>query len=1226
MLLAPISTASGFQSLARGLVEADTVAAVASEVQQATLELFDWDAFIFSERIDGTDEFLRVTAWDTVDGARFELDPEKHPPSPYRTAPELHRGEPMLIEADEAAQQPLNRFGDESRLSASLLFAPIHYRGTLHGICSVQSYAVGRYDRSDLAALARLCETVAPALGRARAERQLAAKLKELAEAGAELRRSAEHYRMAIACAGGVAYERDFGRPGWPRMDEGLRELTGYGPEEFSQELWQRICLQTILRGELAGLSLEEGIARIRSGAASAWKADSLVVCKDGKRRWISDSAVLVRNDDGTVKGTLGMLQDVTERVASLRLHEALSSLGQLLSGATTPRDVALAAARVLDEVFGWDAFFLDIHDGRTGLASSVVNFDTVDGERHEVASTFRGPTPPSSTFRWVLGRGPLLIRDATRSSEGRPASILYGDTRKRSASLMFVPVRCGDNEVVGMISLQSYAPARYSQEDLDMLVLLSAQCGSALYRTLAEQASRKAQSRAAVFGSLAHRLTHATDARGAGAIIAEEADRLLGWDACFFDLYDARTDTIAEMLNMDTVDGRKTEVLGLHATGTPTGSERRVLAEGAFILHQDAKRPAESCLEMFGDVDRPSACLMFAPARNGAEIVAFLSVQSYTPGAYTEDDLATLQALADHCAGALGRIRLEEAIRLSNERFALAALAANDGLWDWNIATGRAFFSSRCRAILDCEPDETTDVIEAWTGHVHADDRADLEQALRGHLDGRTESFEHEHRLNLRNGSHRWIEARGIAVRAADGTALRMVGSLTDISVRKAAEVELVESAFHDHLTGLANRALFSDRLEQCFHRARRDASVRFAVMFLDLDRFKAINDTYGHAAGDRLLAAVAHRLRRQFRPTDTVARMGGDEFTVLVEQYRTERDLAVIASRVIADLSAPFQIDGVSVRISASIGIATSEHGYDVSEGILRDADAALYRAKEAGKARFEIFDRGMRDSVVAAMETETAIREALERREFVLHYQPIIRLATREVVGFEALVRWRHPARGLLAPSTFIPVAEDTPLIHGIGEQVLDEACRQIAHSRPTRPAAADCYVSVNVSPRQFQSPTIAQAVEDALARHGIPGDALRIEITETALLKDPAAVRPVLERWRRAGVRVMLDDFGTGYSSLSHLDHFAVDSLKIDRSFVGSMDDSADSQRVVRAVVSLGAVLGIQVVAEGAETPRQCDLLRAMECDFAQGYYFSKPLPPEEAERIHLVGGA
>jgi diguanylate cyclase (GGDEF)-like protein/PAS domain S-box-containing protein len=443
------------------------------------------------------------------------------------------------------------------------------------------------------------------------------------------------------------------------------------------------------------------------------------------------------------------------------------------------------------------------------------------------------------------------------------------------------------------------------------------------------------------------------------------------------------------------------------------------------------------------------------------------------------------------------------------------------------------------------------------------------------------------------------------------EGRPVGRVWSFRDVTMQKRVEEQLVYQAVHDQLTGLHNRVTFVDRLELAIRRTKRHPERSFAVLCLDLDRFKVVNDSLGHVKGDELLVAVAERLRTCVRPEDTVARQGGDEFSVLLEEIGGLPDAVLVTDRILEAMRRPFALRDAEVFTSASIGIAPAAAHYTRAEEVLRDADIAMYRAKALGKARHEVFLAGMHASAVALLELESDLRRAAGRGELRLHYQPIVELSSGELVGFEALLRWEHPSRGLLYPDQFVRVAEETGLIVEMGWWALAEACRQMNQWQERWDPERRLSVSVNLSGRQFAETDLVERVRDVLAGSGLPASRLALEITESIVMENNELATAQIEALRALGVQLHIDDFGTGYSSLSYLHRFPVHTLKIDRSFVCRIGSQGEHAEIVRTITRLAHNLGLKVVAEGVETPEQCLHLRNMLCHYGQGYHFSEP---------------
>ncbi|HYY99630.1 MAG TPA: EAL domain-containing protein [Pyrinomonadaceae bacterium] len=492
-----------------------------------------------------------------------------------------------------------------------------------------------------------------------------------------------------------------------------------------------------------------------------------------------------------------------------------------------------------------------------------------------------------------------------------------------------------------------------------------------------------------------------------------------------------------------------------------------------------------------------------------------------------------------------------------------------------------------------------------------HPDDRATVLARVEQLLQGKVPTYQTEKRYFHKEGHAVWIFLSVSRVGDAEPGSARLIFQIQDITDRKRAEEQLLHDAFHDALTGLPNRALFVDRLKLTLARAKRLGAHQFAVLFLDLDRFKVINDSLGHMVGDQLLIGIARRLETCLRPGDTVARLGGDEFTILLEDIDDVKVALSVAKRVEKELSLPFNLGGHEVFTTVSIGIAPSTTGYDRPDDILRDADTAMYRAKSMGKSRHEVFDKEMHARAVNLLHLETDLRRALDRQEFAIHYQPIVALETGLVEGFEALLRWRHSEHGLIPPAEFIPVAEETGLIIPIGQWALQEACRQMREWQEQFPQARDLFISVNLSARQFSNPDLIEQIRQALRTTGLDPLSLKLEITESVVMDNIEQAIEMLNQLRALGVESSIDDFGTGYSSLSYLHRFSSSTLKVDRSFVSRMADHNENIEIVRTILLLARNLGMKVIAEGVETQEQLARLRALSCDYGQGYLFSKP---------------
>jgi diguanylate cyclase (GGDEF)-like protein/PAS domain S-box-containing protein len=562
-------------------------------------------------------------------------------------------------------------------------------------------------------------------------------------------------------------------------------------------------------------------------------------------------------------------------------------------------------------------------------------------------------------------------------------------------------------------------------------------------------------------------------------------------------------------------------------------------------------------------------------------------------------------------------RRRADDAIRESEERYALAAQGASDGLWDWDVRGKTIYFSDRWRAqigLTPADPRETSPA--AWLLRVHADDRERLVAEIRQHLEARTPHVECEYRLRHEDGSFRWMLARGMAVRDGSGRAYRLAGSQTDITDRKRSEEKLAHDALHDALTGLPNRSLFMDRLSQAMAFKRRRNDSRYACVFLDLDRFKTVNESLGHFFGDRLLSSVGKRLLNSVRPGDTVARLGGDEFCILFEEFSDDGEPLKLVERLQKTLLTAHDLDGTEVFAQASAGIALGQAEYARPEDVLRDAEIAMYRAKEQGRGSVTMFQTSMHTRARAQLQLETDLRRALERDELRLVYQPVIALATGQLAGCEALCTWDHPVHGHVSPAQFIPIAEETGLIVPLGAWALREACRAAAAFGKLD--SRRLTVAVNLSARQL-GPELLEHVRAALSESGLPANRLQLELTESLLIEHAGPAAPVLAQLKNQHVHLLLDDFGTGYSSLGYLHDFRFDALKIDRSFVARAGMGKQAE-LLNTIVSLARTLGMEVVAEGVETAAQAIQLQALGAQYAQGFFFSRSVEEEEFARL------
>jgi diguanylate cyclase (GGDEF)-like protein/PAS domain S-box-containing protein len=674
--------------------------------------------------------------------------------------------------------------------------------------------------------------------------------------------------------------------------------------------------------------------------------------------------------------------------------------------------------------------------------------------------------------------------------------------------------------------------------------------------------------------------------------------------------------------MNRDML-ARRLERKGYHVCAAASAHElmERIKLDAVDLVLLDIEMPEISGLEALREIRKMYSAIempvIMVTARNQSEDI----VQALGIGAndYLTKPVDFAVALA-RVGTQLSHKRAQEELKESEERYALAARGANDGLWDWNLSTDVIYFSARWKAMLGCQEDEIGNKPEEWFEHIHEADRDRVKEEIAAHQKGATPHFESEHRVRHKDGSFRWMLSRGVAIRDEHGKPVRMAGSQTDITEGKVS----------DPLTSLPNRLLFLDRLGRLMRHLKRHPDRMFAVLFLDLDGFKTINDSMGHFVGDQLLLGVSKRLEQCLRGSDTVARlteqtftlarMGGDEFTVLLDDIKEPGDANRAAERIMKALAAPFVVGNKEVFTSTSIGIALSNPSYQHAEELIRDADTAMYRAKSLGKSRFEVFDADMRAIVMARLELETDLRHALGRGELRNYYQPIVALESGEIMGFESLMRWEHPTRGMLSPDKFISLAEDTGLIRELGWWGLSEACRRLKAWKANLPADRDLFMSVNLSMKQFVQAKLVENIAAMLQELQLSPTNLKLEITESAVMEDPIAAVEMLQQMKDLGIRLAIDDFGTGYSSLSYLHRFPLDMLKIDRSFISGISETVNEMEIARTIMPLARNLRLDVVAEGVETAEQVVELKKLKCKYAQGFYFSKPLSPDEAEAL------
>jgi len=587
---------------------------------------------------------------------------------------------------------------------------------------------------------------------------------------------------------------------------------------------------------------------------------------------------------------------------------------------------------------------------------------------------------------------------------------------------------------------------------------------------------------------------------------------------------------------------------------------------------------------------------------------------------AASKDIEARLRFLDRRVNAAHELVESNRLLRSALDRFVIACGGQDDGIWDWDVSRNTVYYSPRWKEMLGYVEGEIGNSPDNWFDLVHPDDRERLKNLIDANLAGSMTPLEHRYRIRHRDGEYRWMLTRAEMIRDDAGSVHRIVGRQIDVGDSEDDDGESRVGGLHDPLTKLPNRTVMVDRLRNAFARAVREPSRTFAVLFFDVDRFKNVNDSLGHLTGDRLLKAIGERVQAACRPSDTVARFGGDEFVIIVEDINDVRGATVAAERIHDAFAVPFEIDGVEVFATVSIGIAVWKPTYEKPEDLLRDSDTAMYRAKARGRNNFAVFDEEMHARVVRTLKLETDLRRAIAREEFRVYYQPIVSITVGRITGFEVLVRWEHPERGLLLPAEFIQVAEEMGAIIQIDRFVAEDACRQLRAWQNTYRHNPPLNVAVNVSGTQFMRPDLVTQIDHILRKTGLYGRSLTLEVTESVLMENAQYAAEMLEQLRSLDIRISIDDFGTGYSSLAYLRRFKVDTLKIDYSFVSRMLADEENSQIVKTIRTLANNLGKQTVAEGVETRSQYEALKELGVDRAQGMYISPPLPVDEADDL------
>lgn len=739
------------------------------------------------------------------------------------------------------------------------------------------------------------------------------------------------------------------------------------------------------------------------------------------------------------------------------------------------------------------------------------------------------------------------------------------------SAIWLGIPLRTPAGNI-GVLVVQHYEDeSAYTERDIELLYSAAGQIALAIERKRAEDTLRESEANLAAAQRITHLgsweldLTDLEDVNSNALRWSDETYRIFGFqpgsvkvsNQLFFNAVHADdrasiTITLAEALEEQKVFNIE------HRITLPDGGERTVHEQAELFLDPTTGRP----VKLLGTVQD-------------------ITEQRRTDAALRESEYKLRTLFASMSEG-LTQVDNNEVMEFVNDRLCTMTGYTSEELI--GKTTLDVFFDDEGRLIVQRENEQRQQGV----------------------------SSQYETQLRKKSGEMMWVLVSGAPIINDDGVVTGTLGMFMDISERKRAEDQLLHDAFHDGLTGLANRALFMDHLRMTIERCKSRHSNSYAVLFLDYDRFKVVNDSLGHAEGDELLKQIARRLELWVRTGDLIARLGGDEFVILLTEMVEANDAIQVAQRIQDDLKKPFDINGREAFISASIGITLSMDRYSKAEDMLRDADIAMYRAKAKGRACYQVFNQAMRAQATTRLQLETEMRVAIDRNEFVVYYQPIMNLETRAIKGFEALVRWQHPTRGLISPDEFIPAAEETGLILPLGRWILAESCLQMRAWQDVFPQAASLVISVNLSSKQFLQSDLAEQVAATLEATGLASSCLKLEITESYLIENSEKAVKIMNRLREIGVELSLDDFGTGYSSLSYLHRLPVNSLKIDRSFVSRMTESEENNEIVRTIVRLAQNLKMDVIAEGIETDEQLKQLNQLNCGFGQGYLFARPM--------------
>lgn len=1001
--------------------------------------------------------------------------------------------------------------------------------------------------------------------GRFRGYHGLSEDITEQVSAEHRYRELVEHSPdgTAIICDGRIVYANQAAatlfQVGAPSDLVGRRAVELVHPAQ-REEVVQ--CLSTVLRDRVVPPALELRTLRM-----------------DGQESVIELSGRFLEFDGRPAIQAIA--RDVTERHEArhrirrlTNLYAALSRTNEAITRLTTPDDVFDALCHIAVEFGRFSMAGVALLDAETRFVRPVKAAGNTElFQRLGVALDAVGPEADGPTATALRTGIPVICQDVANDPAALPWRAAMLEAGFRSSGNF--PIARG-GEVIGALVLYASEAGYFDEQLQELVVRLAANVSFALDAMAMEREKRVAQQaledRQHALSTLLNHLPGMAYRCRADATWTTEFVS----DGCF-------------------------ELTGFRAEDLI--ADRRI--SYSQIIHPDDRARVHEEVRRAG-TDR--FVLRYRIVTASGE-TRWVWEQGQVVGA-TDSGLALVEGIIQDVTGQVTAERLLDEHR---QQLLLALDATDQGLWDWNLATGRVFLDRASTRILGLGDGELDAPGELWFDRIHASDAAVVTDSIRNHLAGRTDHCHGEYRMCLDGGALAWIDTSGRVIeRSPEGRALRMIGTVVDISERKRSEERLAFLAHFDELTGLPNRTLFRDRLHTAIARARRTRK-QLAVLAIDLHRFNQINDTLGHAVGDQILREVAMRLRSCLRDVDTIARMGGDDFTLLIEEIDHPGDLTRIADCIRNSLSMPLNVDSREVFVSANIGIALYPLDTEDADELIHNADAALYRAKGLGGNAHVFYDAEMASRTVARLNLESELHRALERDEFVVHYQPKVSVDTLRIVGAEALVRW-NSRNGVISPAEFIPIAEETGLILDIGRWVMQTACEQAVQWQ--RAGLPPIGVAVNLSPRQFMQRDLFDTINNVLARTGLDPSYLEFEITESMLMHQGESVIDTLERLSAMGVRLAIDDFGTGYSSLSYLKRFPVQDIKIDRSFIRNLTEDPDDAAIVTAVAHMTRSLGLNLIAEGVETEDQLATLRRLRCGTFQGYLFSRPLPPRE----------